>query len=324
MPEIIKKVKGHSNFYPRILEGKEEVDREFTLYMYEPDDGINEDTGILLLIAGFGLHSNSNVCKKMRRVFSNKYNLITIQCDYFGFEFMQGKIEKEDIYNFCDMSFLQVIDNIYATMYTINYVLSKGIRINFKKVIIYGDSHGGYLAHLCNTYSGIFTHILDNSSWLYPQYLIYDREVNTEGKILSFNYLAKEIIGSNNDFLKLSFLYNHFSNDCIIKSYHGIDDSLVTYEDKYEIFGRGYINCLELIKVSIPDNNIFFSTSHSLGADYLKLFELFYSNLHFEKDCMFNMLDEITFESDNNIQLSIDYSNILPTMRFKAIDNKLL
>ncbi|OZV13450.1 hypothetical protein CIW83_04450 [Tissierella sp. P1] len=65
-------------------------ERKFNVYFSEPDSGINKDTGILLLIAGFGGNANSNVYKKMRNTFADKYNLVTIQCDYFGWEFMQG------------------------------------------------------------------------------------------------------------------------------------------------------------------------------------------------------------------------------------------
>lgn len=65
-------------------------ERKLNVYFSEPEQGVNTETGILLLIAGFGGNSNSNVYKKMRNVFADTYNLITIQCDYFGWEFMQG------------------------------------------------------------------------------------------------------------------------------------------------------------------------------------------------------------------------------------------
>lgn len=54
-----------------------------------PQNGVNEHTGILLLISGFGGQATSNVYKKMRDKFSDDYNLVIIQCDYFGYEFMQ-------------------------------------------------------------------------------------------------------------------------------------------------------------------------------------------------------------------------------------------
>ncbi|WP_353093832.1 DUF2920 family protein [Tissierella praeacuta] len=65
-------------------------ERKLNVYFSEPDNGINKDTGILLLIAGFGGNANSNVYKKMRNIFADKYNLVIVQCDYFGWEFMQG------------------------------------------------------------------------------------------------------------------------------------------------------------------------------------------------------------------------------------------
>ncbi|NLZ80702.1 MAG: DUF2920 family protein [Clostridiales bacterium] len=70
------------------LYGKDE--RTFKIYFSEPDTEINEDTGLLLLIAGYGGNANSNVYKKMRNQFADTYNLVTIQCDYFGYEFMQS------------------------------------------------------------------------------------------------------------------------------------------------------------------------------------------------------------------------------------------
>lgn len=73
--------------HPSIYSSKE---RKLKVYFSEPDSGINKDTGILLLIAGFGGNANSNVYNKMRNTFADKYNLVTIQCDYFGWEFMQG------------------------------------------------------------------------------------------------------------------------------------------------------------------------------------------------------------------------------------------
>ncbi|MFD3157499.1 DUF2920 family protein [Haloimpatiens sp. FM7330] len=59
------------------------------MYFSEPENGINSDTGILLFIAGFGGSSNSNIYKKMREKIADEYNFVTVQCNYFGWEFMQ-------------------------------------------------------------------------------------------------------------------------------------------------------------------------------------------------------------------------------------------
>ena len=69
---------------------KQDKERKIKTYYSLPSNGVNEDTGILLFIAGFGANSNSNIYKKMRNKFADEYNLVTIQCDYFGWEFMQG------------------------------------------------------------------------------------------------------------------------------------------------------------------------------------------------------------------------------------------
>lgn len=71
---------------PSLYEPKE---RKFKMYMCEPDKGVNKDTGILLLIAGYGGSATSNVYIKMRQQFADKYNLVTVQCDYFGYKYMQ-------------------------------------------------------------------------------------------------------------------------------------------------------------------------------------------------------------------------------------------
>lgn len=61
-----------------------------------PSVGTNKQTGIFIFVPGFGGHIDSNVYKKMREQFAEKYNMVTVQCDYFGSRFMQ----KADAINF--------------------------------------------------------------------------------------------------------------------------------------------------------------------------------------------------------------------------------
>lgn len=75
---------GHPNIYI------DSSPRDLTFYFSEPENGVNNETGMLLLIPGFGGNAKSNVYKKMRSIFADQYNLVTVQCDYFGQEFMQG------------------------------------------------------------------------------------------------------------------------------------------------------------------------------------------------------------------------------------------
>jgi len=81
--EHVFEMYGHPSIYKA-------AERKLKVYFCEPEQGINKNTGIILLIPGFGANSSSNVYKKMRREFADKYNLITVQCDFFGFEFLQN------------------------------------------------------------------------------------------------------------------------------------------------------------------------------------------------------------------------------------------
>lgn len=65
-------------------------ERTLKIYFDEPDTGVNTQTGILMLISGYGGNANSNVYKKMRSIFADQYNFVTVQCDYFGYEYMQS------------------------------------------------------------------------------------------------------------------------------------------------------------------------------------------------------------------------------------------
>lgn len=63
--------------------------RELRIDFCTPEGGVDENTGFAMFVPGFGGHVDSNVYKKMRHTFSDRYNLVTIQCDYFGSKYMQ-------------------------------------------------------------------------------------------------------------------------------------------------------------------------------------------------------------------------------------------
>lgn len=71
--------------HPSLIDPKE---RNLDIIFKEPDNGINNETGLLINVSGFGGDMNSNVYKKMRNEFSNNHNLVVVQCNYFGSEFM--------------------------------------------------------------------------------------------------------------------------------------------------------------------------------------------------------------------------------------------
>ena len=79
--EIQNRVETQPSLYDPV---KRTVDYRFDI----PEQGVNKDTGIMLFVGGYGATAQSNVFKKMRSLFSDKYNLITVQCNYFGHEYM--------------------------------------------------------------------------------------------------------------------------------------------------------------------------------------------------------------------------------------------
>ena len=169
-------------------------------YIFDiPSGGVNKDTGIMLFVCGYGASPQSNVFKKMRGLFADKYNMITVQCEYFGLEymwnpknltdylmnyFMSGEefsslseaefneafLERVKDKKFCrivrqdeslatlnDMGPVQAMDNLISLYYMDRFLHDNGIEYDKNKVIVFGNSHGAYLAELCNSYMpGVF------------------------------------------------------------------------------------------------------------------------------------------------------------------------
>ncbi len=176
-----------------------------------PDRGVTSSTGILLLISGFEGDTSANVYKKMRMEFSDQQDLIVVQCDYFGFQFMgsdtmlQVHQKMEDMVEelnqhtdeidtfmpegmrdeltlsetsdcFCELGIFQALDNLRVLKKVMMLLSEQGLEYNNNRIIAYGYSHGAYLSLLCNAFApNLFSGILDNSGWIYPVYLYRSR-----------------------------------------------------------------------------------------------------------------------------------------------------
>lgn len=359
---------GHNSIYVDEYLQNNYKKRKFDVKFSIPNEGTNEKTGILLLIAGFGAQCDSKVYKKIRQEFADKYNLVTIQCNYFGYEFMQLQLENytvesidliklkisttnenfsriysnntfniteffnsdlkykneiilksnlnETIENFNDMGVMQSLDNIVATLKVIKYLQRKNLKFNSNKVIIMGNSHGSYLAYLCNVMCrGLYTHILDNSAWVYPVYYKRDRYVvTTNGNsslIARFEYKIKNIKPSIK-VLNIKDIYEKVDNKCKIIVYHGNNDNLITAKEKYEVVKNIPNTVFNLITNDNIDNDVFKSTGHGLGSDFIKLFDKFY------KDYCNDIPVDNQFNINNKIrrvdEFKIDYSSGLPQL----------
>lgn len=308
--------------------------RNVTVYFSMPEDEIIEESnqlpGICLLVAGFGGESTASVFAKMRNKYADKHNLIMVQCDYMGFEFM-GKslqMEKDQVMhsalnnplgfcsmeewehyvdeggvilnskvsdnetrdNFSEMGMFQALDCIRALVSVIELLNNIGVEIDSKKIIGYGFSQGAYLLYLMNAmFPELFTLIIDNSAWIVPKYLederilfsplqigLKDKNGVVTNSIITFalkeKFHALQWI-EDLEAYDLRIVCAQMSNKAKIISFHGVDDNLVSIDDK-----KMFLSLLENVELKIVsdkdiDGKMFKSTSHGLDADFLELFE---------------------------------------------------
>lgn len=310
-------IPAHNSIYDKHYKEDNYANRKLRVDYSEPRL-IDEDTGILLLISGYGGNIDSRVYKKMRRTFCDKYNLVVLQCDYFGNEFMQTMTieEVKKMYNewnelhtniktkddnvvinleyhmnesrICmnDMGIMQSIDNINAVLTIMKMLNDKEIIFNTKKILIYGHSHGAYLAYLCNRFCpGLFQMIIDNSAYVYPKYMNQNRSVRYLGEGLTvnvnYNYIAKEYTRDliSHDLYSLRCLYDNFENLCYIVCYHGSGDTLIPINEKRRVTDK--INRMIFMEISEEDldGDLFKNCSHGLDGDFLKLFDITYQSM---------------------------------------------
>ncbi|QGQ97786.1 DUF2920 family protein [Paenibacillus psychroresistens] len=298
--------------HPNIYTGES---REFKIYFSEPEAGVNENTGMLLLIAGYGGHAESKVYKKMRRKFADEYNLVCVQCDYFGFEFMQLEVLGETTQNFNDMSVMQALDNLTALLMVAAILKDNNLSFNTKKIIAYGNSHGAYLGHLCNVYAPeLFSLLIDNAGYLYPVYLEdthtrYLNVINKDGKQekIDFNYIVKrKSLRMKRELIDLNMLYENYENKCSIVTFQWVKDHIVDAAEKKK-FCNSIKKCLH-VRIESADGIIFKSDLHG-DADYLQLFDY---TMHERK---FGLDHSMALPQVNIGKFSIDYSNEIPVFK---------
>lgn len=351
-------IKTHPNIYT------DYTPRNMDIYVSEPTQGITEQTGFCLFIAGYGGNSNSKIYRKMRSEFADKYNVITVQCDYFGHEFMQNSQSvifdldfdyiaqylsndellhvfegnvfhpdrflrvsqkyqmtantheslNESMNNFNDMGIMQALDNVTALLYVMNNVSKQGISFNAKKVIVYGHSQGSYLSYLCNAFAPhLISLLIDNSAWLFPNYLVTTRGFSKEFGLMrlniNFNYLANRLPYDFN-LLCLPILYQTFHNSCKILSFQGSSDDLVLPRHKRN-FCSSVPDCnyLEIGEAQV-DGYIFKSTKHGLDADFLNLFDYVMGDQEFDMGTEIK-LPTVHIKTDQKIY-KVSYESGLP------------
>ncbi len=329
---------------------QEATERTLRLQYALPSEGTNLETGILFLVPAYGGSLDSNVYRKMRMLFPDKYNLIVIQCDFLGIRHMQTmdeklesflamgektdtpnkiKIQTEESLDDCnDMGIMQAADIIQAGLYVIHKLSSLGVKMNFGKIITYGSSHGSYLGYVINRLCpGLIKLIIDNSAYILPNYIWEDRPMQyllTENLRQKYgferfkaeiNYLInrERRFFLPDSFYDLRSLYKRFDNKCMILSFHGANDAMVSIEEKRTLISN--IKRAALIEISdeTTDGKYFKSSQHGLGVELLNLYEAVEG---LTKDA-FTYKDSLEISSQAVINrdghtLVIDYSGLKP------------
>lgn len=152
-----------------------------------------------------------------------------------------GETEKE----FNDMGVMQALDIVNATLSVIYYLQEQYSSVNTKKVILFGSSHGAYLAHLANLICPrLYASVLDISGYLKPYFLDHIRDVIVRSGdvrvIVKFRYFLHQHpeYRYHNDLYDLRFLYKNRNNTCKIIAVHGKDDRMVDYREREAFIGQ--------------------------------------------------------------------------------------
>lgn len=66
------------------------AERNMNITFAYPEHDVRSDTKLLLLISSYGENKDSQAFKQARERLADELNVVVIQCDYFGSEFMQG------------------------------------------------------------------------------------------------------------------------------------------------------------------------------------------------------------------------------------------
>ncbi|MCR5651821.1 MAG: DUF2920 family protein [Lachnospiraceae bacterium] len=312
---------------------------------------MTKDTGILMFICGYGANSQSNVFRKMRDRFADSLNMITVQCDYFGLEYMwtpksglqilqnlvMGQEElscysedeakaiffdriknntykwtvrqKESLGSLNDMGPVQAMDILNA-LYSLDSFLSvNGIDYDRHKIVVFGNSHGAYLAELCNSYMpGVISAIIDLGGYVFPGYLSPQgfRTIRTivdgYNAVLDIRYddLIKHIV-MDREIYDLKALYADECGKAKIIAFHGEDDFLTPPDEKKEYIGRSDNWIFNLITGDDVDGEIITSSAHNLGADFIKLIQHTFDNYTLRSDEEKMRFGSTVFETDTAI-----------------------
>lgn len=344
------------------------VNRKINYIFDIPNGGVNKDTGIMLFICGYGASPQSNVFKKMRGLFADKYNMITVQCEYFGLEYMwnpkditnyllnnlmsreelsslsatefndvfMDRIRDKKFYRIVrqdeslatlnDMGPVQAMDNLISLYYVNLFLHDNGIVYDKNKVIAFGNSHGAYLAELCNSYMpGVFSAIIDIGGYVFPNYLSGSCKREILSILPEYNTVVDTLfddlikyIATDTEIYDLKALYTTECSRSRIIAFHGEKDYLTPVAEKRDYIHRSGNWDFNLITDNDVDGEIFKNADHSLGADFIKLIDHVFDNYTLRSGEEKMMFSGSLFVTDS-ARYEIGLNETRPYMSFEPI-----
>lgn len=353
-------INAHNSIYKSNFSENNYQNRKMLVTLGIPENGTNPETGMLVLIPGYGGTIHSHVWRKMSAELSDEYNLIVMQCDYFGNRFMDNIIpdnipkqllsefsslpnfmkgsfvfskeypETKDEFN--DMGIMQALDTVNATLNCILWVSENKLHLNTNRIFLFGSSHGAYIAHLANLICpDLYTYLIDISAYSTPFYLDKTRLLSQMpfpkcnlDLVMSYFITRFPQYQYNKNLYDLHFLYKHSDNHCKIIAFQGTQDQMVDYHEKAALLKEiGSTAQLMLISPKDVDGILCKNAAHGLGIDFFELFKMLMPLLDAtitEQSMQFNLQKEISL-GDSNASLRISYEHYFPELLHITFDN---
>lgn len=220
---------------------------------------------------------------------------------------------EESVSNMNDMGIMQAVDNINAVFSIIDNVKEKGIVLNLKNTVVYGVSHGAYLAYYCNRICpNIFKLVIDNSAYVIPNYLTNPRYLNLDYVDMKIVVLFKYLISKHivlDEMYDLAKQYKDFTNQSYIVCLHGKNDKLISIIEKHEFADK--INKMVFLEIGEEDldGEVFCSSEHGLTGDFIKMFKFVYENFKnkLESGVIYPLQDRVDINFGYGKGISINY-----------------
>jgi len=302
--------------------------RKVKMYVREPSNGVNKNTGFMLLLHNWGgtYKQTAGWCNAL----ANRYNVIAISVDYL----QSGKGNVKNIPY--DHGYLQAMDCLRAIYYVRKQLLDAGATFSERRYYAAGGSGGGNVSLMCNKFAPYtFAGIVDicgmpgltdeiafgkglnagySKSPVSPAFMSVDmQEIRDPG---------------NSDHLKIQYGANPKNKVIIV---HGLDDSSCSAADKIQIFHNMVATGFHpdghfLTKWNVLNQKSVQKTNHTIGNrlaviqefgdDYLMPSPRGALAVQTSRKNDFERSDKVIYPTKNG-RYVVDYSLGMPSIKFE-------